>query len=164
LVQPHHNDKYRNNNIDWALSFSHLNDDTNIQETTLQASQKKAHRIKFLTEEIPTIEHMKKRRYDLYKDWNCPMCKNNKETFNHVFTCVNSKDKVAHIIINSQKLLIKLLYDRANIKRDRSSFNNMEDIWKIQHNNDHLTFIDIIKGIVPLILVEKLMDTQKIRK
>jgi hypothetical protein len=143
------------------LSFQHLNDDTNSQETSLQASRKKAYRIKFLTEEIPTIEHMKKRRYDLYRDWNCPMCKNHKETFNHVFTCVNSKDKLSHIIVNSQKLLIKLLYDHAQIKRDRSWFNNMENIWKIHPSDAHLTFIDIVKGIVPLNLVEKINSWTK---
>src|SRR3954451_23132727 len=51
---------YQNDDFDWTLSFQHLNDDTNSQETSLQASQKKAHQIKFLTEEIPTIEYMKK--------------------------------------------------------------------------------------------------------
>src|SRR4051794_4392131 len=152
---------YQNDDFDWTLSFQHLNDDINSQETSLQASRKKAHRVKFLTEEIPTIEHMKKRRYDLYKDWNCPMCKNQKETFNHVFTCVNSKNKIAHIITNSQKLLIKLLYDHANIKRDRSSFNNMNNIWQSNSSDTCLTFIDIIKGIIPLILTEKINNWTK---
>src|SRR6266487_2956155 len=66
------NHKYRTNNIDWQLTFSHLCDDESSTITSFSNSRKKAHRIKFLTEELPTIEHMKKRRYDLYEFSKCP--------------------------------------------------------------------------------------------
>jgi Leucine-rich repeat (LRR) protein len=60
------NQKYRTLHINWSLTFQHLDDDADHQSTSFTFSRKKAHRIKLLTEELPTIEQLKKRRYDLY--------------------------------------------------------------------------------------------------
>ena len=156
------NAKYRNNNIKWDLTFSHLNDDGSSTITSLPISQKKAHRIKFLVEELPTIEHMKKRRYDLYEHSKCPQCKYCVETFVHVFTCTKSKNIVENIRNQSQELLVKLIYDHANTKVPLTSFTDLQEIWNLDHRpTDKLTFIDIIKGFVPLILFDKVQQKVK---
>ena len=78
------NQKYRSLEIDWQSTFKALNDDEPSAETSFFASNRKVSKLKFLIEELPTLEHMKLRRPDLYKDWNCVMCHNDKENFNHV--------------------------------------------------------------------------------
>src|SRR5207247_496264 len=122
---------------------------------------KKAHHIKFLTEELPTIEHMKKRRFDLYDNWKCPMCKYCTESFDHVFICTKSKNKVAHVILNSKKLIVDLMYQHANVKVPLTTLTNISNIWNLQKITSELSFIDLIKGIVPLALVNKINEFVK---
>jgi hypothetical protein len=77
----HRNSKYVNLDVDWGTTFFILNDDESSSTTTSFASNQKSQRVKFLLEELPTVEHVKLRRPDLYDGWNCPTCKNEKETF-----------------------------------------------------------------------------------
>src|SRR2546422_947446 len=73
-------------------------------------------KLKFLIEELPTLEHMKLCRPDLYKDWNCVMCHNDKENFNHVWTCDQHLSHIQQIIYNQKKALIQLVkeYTKGN--------------------------------------------------
>ena len=106
-------------------------------------------------QEIPTMEHLKKIRFDLYEHRKCPMCKQVDEDFYHVFTCSNSYIKTIDIMHQSQKLLIKLLYDHANYKVDHLTFSNIPNIWSLQPISTDLNFIDLIKGIVSQVLFDK---------
>ena len=54
--------------------------------------------------------------------------------------------------------MVQLLYDHANRKVDVSTFSNMHSIWSIQPSSTTLCFIDIIKGIVPSILADKIHE------
>src|SRR2546421_12645119 len=81
------NQKYRSLKIDWHSTFKALNDDEPSAKTSFFASNRKVSKLKFLIKELPTLEHMKLCRPDLYKDWNCMMCHTDKENFNHVWTC-----------------------------------------------------------------------------
>jgi ribonuclease HI len=83
----HRNSKYVNLDVDWGTTFFILNDDENSSITTTFASTCKSRCIKYLLEELPTIEHVKLRCPDLYDGWNCPSCKNEKETFSHIWLC-----------------------------------------------------------------------------
>jgi len=156
------NHKYRSNNIHWSSTFAYVNGDSDTCVTNFVSSQKKAHRIKFMTEELPTIEHMKKRRYDLYKDSKCPLCRYCSENFVHVFTCTKSINKIRFIQTKAIKHIMDLLYQHANIKVDITYFSSIPHIWDIDHRNtDTLNFIDIIKGFVPQILFSKILDKAK---
>ncbi len=52
------NAKYRQLNIDWINTFNYLNSDASFYITSLRVSSKKAQQIKFLLEELPTLEHL----------------------------------------------------------------------------------------------------------
>ena len=85
------------------------------------------------------------------------MCRYCVETFNHIFTCSKSKDIVVDIRQKSQRLLLQLMYDHANIKVESTYLFRLPDIWTLDYRNlDMLTFIDIIKGFVPRILSDKI--------
>ena len=100
---------------------------------------------------------MKKRRYDLYEFSKCPLCHYCVESFNHVFTCSKQKDIVIDIRQKSQRLLLKLMYDHANIKVESSYLSQLPNIWTLNHRpQDSLSFIDIIKGFVPRLLTDKI--------
>ena len=141
------NRKYRSLHINWSLTFQHLDDDADYQSTNFTFSKKKAHRVKLLTEELPTIEHLKKRRYDLYRNWLCPICDNCDETFNHVFTCHRHQLKLKQIALSAKEYILKLIYDHTNTKLSSQYLDNIPFIWDLQYRNDELTFIDLIKGI-----------------
>ena len=79
--------RYQTMDIHWEATFFYLNDDEDSSHTSFYASTVKANHIKHMFKELPTLERMKLRRPDLYKDWNCPTCKNFPETFAHVWSC-----------------------------------------------------------------------------
>ncbi|CAH1771224.1 5796_t:CDS:2, partial [Entrophospora sp. SA101] len=54
------------------------------------------------------LEHVKKRHPDLYKHWNYPMCRDEIETFKHVWKCKSHKNIIDSIIFNNKKCLVKL--------------------------------------------------------
>lgn len=145
------NNKYRKNEIDWQVTLFALQDDA--MTTSFYASNRKSSKIKFLIEELPTVEHMKKRRPDLYDSWNCPMCENEPETFIHIWSCPNNRSQLAHICYNNRKKLINSVncYKQSNKKFKYSDLNH-NTIWELDHNQDYLTFIDLVKGIVPSFL------------
>ena len=68
------NTKYRSSWIDWDATFFILNNNDDKLHTSFSASRKKVRKLKLLIEEIPTVEHVKKRRPDLYNNWLCPRC------------------------------------------------------------------------------------------
>ncbi len=102
-------------------------------------------------------EHMKLRRPDLYKDWNCVMCHNNKESFNHVWTCDQHLSLIQRIIYNQKKALIQLVkeYTKGN---KLFSFADLvhPTLWSISYSSTDFTFIDIIKGVVPAFLFKQI--------
>ena len=100
---------------------------------------------------------MKKSNPDLFDGWNCPMCGNAEESFNHVWTCPQNISIVQLIASNALDNLLTRIYkyskDGAVVK------NNLGLAWlllNVSSNNNRFTFIDIIKGIVPLLLFDKI--------
>lgn len=110
-----------------------------------------------MLEEIPTIEHMKKRRLDLYQHWLCPMCQQQKETFNHVWLCPDHKDILLDIIEYNIHQLIVLIKDNVEL-RNYPVFQDFDDqfLWSLEYLDNQFTFIDIIKGIIPLFFFNKI--------
>jgi hypothetical protein len=116
--------------VDWGTTFFILNDDKNSSVTTSFASNQKSHRIKFLLEELPTIEHVKLQR-DLYDGWNCPSCKNEKETFSHIWLCHQHRHIMNTIVFNQKKELICLIRHFGNISGFSSRDLLHDDLWTI---------------------------------
>ncbi|CAB4442142.1 unnamed protein product [Rhizophagus irregularis] len=67
------NVKYRHTNVNWKLTFETLSGEELSNITTFKSSRLKAQKIKFLMEELPTIEQMKKSLLDIYDHWLCPV-------------------------------------------------------------------------------------------
>ncbi|CAB5337802.1 unnamed protein product [Rhizophagus irregularis] len=82
------NVKYRRTNIDWKSTFEVLSGDDPSNITTFKSSRKKAEKLKFLMEELPTIEQIKKSLPDIYDNWLCPVCSDVIEDFNHIWSCI----------------------------------------------------------------------------
>jgi len=92
------NTKYRSQYIDWDATFFLLNSDDNKLQTSFTSSRRKVRKLKLLIEEIPTVEHVKKRLPDVYKNWFCPRCNIDQETFQHVWLCPCNDSNLFHII------------------------------------------------------------------
>jgi hypothetical protein len=132
----HRNSKYVNLDVDWKTTFFVLNDDENSSITTSFASNRKSRRIKFLLEELPTIEHVKLRRPDLYDGWNCPSCKNEKETFYHIWLCQQHWHIMNTIIFNQKKELVRLIHHFGNLSGFSSRDLLHDDLWIISSRSD----------------------------
>jgi hypothetical protein len=149
------NRKYQFIDIDWKATFNLLNDVNITYETNYTYSSRKRNRLKLLLEEIPTIQHMIKRRPDLYKNWKCPMCNKEKETFNHVFLCRQQRIRMSQIIELAKNELIYIMTEEIDKSLSKSDINiDIDKIWYNEYSKDEITFIDIIKGIVPKSLSE----------
>jgi len=148
----------------WCSSFAALNDDEVSTNTLFKVSHIKIRRIKYLTKELPTVEHVKKRHPDLYKHWNCQMCHDEIETFEHVWKCKSHKTIIDSIIFNNQKRLVKLVKMFTNNKQFSTRDLQNESIWKINSNEDEFNFIDLIKGVAPLSLANIINNSSKNKK
>ena len=152
------NRKYTPDTVNWNFTFKLLNDEEGTEVTDESLSYHKSRRVKLLIGELPTIEHMKKIRYDLYSGWLCPVCFQEKETFEHVFTCTNSIDIIRHIINSIKIELIQLL--RNHTRNSLISLREIElnSMWDIRESPSDITFVDLIKGIVPTNLYTFIFD------
>ena len=147
------NGKYRKNNIHWETTFNVLNYDIENYKTNIKSSNKKAQKIKLLFNELSTIEQMKKSFFELYENWLCPLCGTEEETFNHIWTCQEQEEVIDKAIISSQKFLFEEL-SKDNDKINFTDIKCLTDIWKNKQDDSSITYVDIIKGIIPLNLFE----------
>ena len=82
--------------------------DEAIQDTLRGSIRKKSFRkiqresifdLKLIVEELPTLEKLKIRRPDLYKEETlCPRCNKEKEDFLHIWRCTDSKGKMKGLV------------------------------------------------------------------
>ena len=105
----HRNTKYRKIDIDWESTFYVLDNNDPSNTTSFPASARKKSKVKYLMEEIPTVEHIKKRRPDLYSNWLCPRCDQFKESFNHVWLCIHISNEMNQIILDTKLNLVQIL-------------------------------------------------------
>ncbi|PKK56618.1 hypothetical protein RhiirC2_799642 [Rhizophagus irregularis] len=104
-------------------------------------------------EELPTVEKMKYLALRIYNTWKCPFCEQYDETFDHLWTC-NSRINEIKEIINEIKQFIKntsnmLLINEEKIPTVTESAVDFINCWDITFSNSKITFIDLIKGIIP---------------
>ncbi|PKY57155.1 hypothetical protein RhiirA4_478020 [Rhizophagus irregularis] len=149
------NVKYRRTNVNWKLTFENLSGDELSNITTFKSSRHKAQKIKFLMEELPTIEQMKKSLPDIYNNWLCPVCSDVAEDFNHIWSCVCHVNLLQKIVRDSQQFILMAI--NSNIKSDfyhisLTDIKSIENFWDRSIDNNCLTFIDFIKGFIPITL------------
>ncbi|GET00457.1 hypothetical protein GLOIN_2v1777499 [Rhizophagus clarus] len=119
----------------------------------MSSSKVKAHKVHLLIEEIPTIEQMKKSFLELYDGWKCPSCGLEDETFDHVWTCDEHRSLLLKIKNNTIDLLLSLLFEYNPDITDYSALLTL-NIWTINTDPDNFTFVDLIKGFIPLELTQ----------
>jgi hypothetical protein len=140
--------------IHWQATFFYINDDESSTTTSNYASRVKSNRVKHMLEELPTIEHLIHKRPDLYNGWNCPMCKDEKETFAHIWICKNQRHLMNQIIFNNKHFLVSLM--NKYIPDINVSIRNLahDHLWSCDSNSSCFNFFDLIKGFVPLFLFD----------
>ena len=108
-----------------------------------------------MIEEIPTLEHVKLRRPDLYHNWNCLMCNQYSETFNHVWCCSQHRHILHGIIYRHQKRLVSIVKDfNQGIKQLTHTDLAHPTLWTISYSATQFTFINLVKGIIPSFLFD----------
>jgi ribonuclease HI len=155
FLQLRRNTNLVNLDVDWGTTFFILNNEEDATSTSFFASNRKSHKIKFLLEELPTVEHVKLRRPDLYNEWLCPSCKDEPESFAHIWVCKNHQSILETIIFNHKKELVRLVQHFVS-----SSFTTRDlshdTLWSCDQVVNSFNFVHIIKGIVPLFLFTKI--------
>jgi hypothetical protein len=107
-----------------------------------------------LIEELPHLEQVKKSLYAIYKHRKCPFCSIEDESFNHVWLCSSRRSEIVEIRDAYITDLICLLNEELTTpyKVQASDLMLLGSIWTIGKSDVTLTFIDIIKGFIPLTL------------
>ena len=146
------NTKYRSQYIDWDATFFLLNSDNDKLHTSFTSSRRKVRKLKLLIEEILTVEHVKKRLPEIYKDWYCPRCNIDRETFQHVWLCSCNNLSLFHIMESFKYDLMEIiqLYNPQVVQQ----YLDHNTLWNISDSIVDLTFIDIVKGFVPGFLTD----------
>src|SRR5215216_2906083 len=104
------NSKYSQLQINWSLTFDFIKLGTPT-ETSFKESRAHCRRLKFLFEQIPTIEFMKATQPTIYNSsWMYCRCNTDKEYFNHIWTCPKAKIEMKQIIIAALNILKNQLF------------------------------------------------------
>ncbi|PKK61999.1 hypothetical protein RhiirC2_791012 [Rhizophagus irregularis] len=99
----------------------------------------------------------------VYNAWKCPFCEQYDETFDHLWTCNNRVNEMKDII-SKVKQFIKdtsnmLLINENKMPTVTESAVNLINCWDIAYSNSEITFIDLIKGIIPCTLTKFAEET-----
>jgi len=152
--------KYNICRIDWLNTMAIINGDEASLTTSFKSSYVKSKKVKLLIEELPTLDFLKTTKPKVYDDsWNCPFCNNN-ETFLHVWTCAHHVTRFEQITLIVKSKLLECL---STVVTDFDS-NNLHyqhiishgSWWTLAYEPVNITFVDLIKGIVPYELSEQI--------
>jgi exonuclease III len=149
------NEKYRITDVDIELTFNLIDSHSEGSMITNFKDQKlKRRKIQLLIEELPHLEQVKKSLYAIYKHRKCPFCSIEDESFNHVWLCSRRRSEIVEIRDAYITDLICLLNEELTTpyKVQASDLMLLGSIWTIGKSDVTLTFIDIIKGFIPLTL------------
>ena len=150
------NAKYKSLGIDWLLTFKCLSSGSSHTITSFTSSNRKAKRIKLMLEELPTLEYLQHCKPSIYDtSWTCCLC-NNPETFAHLWTCSERLHIMQSIVNASRKWIIDFLSIAIPQLHQNNPYVlailNDSNIWNIASSDTQFTFIDLIKGFIPLSL------------
>ncbi|GBB87698.1 hypothetical protein RclHR1_01420001 [Rhizophagus clarus] len=152
FINLNRNGKYRHLSVDWQLTFMIIQGCDRTYVTSYKQSVMKHKKIRYIIEELPTVEKMKTINNVIFKDWKCALCETDDETFDHVWLCDEQEDSITILIAKCKEYLLLLINKyRANKDTVYTNLDNIisDDIWKCIYDNDALTLLDLIKGIIP---------------
>ena len=156
------NNKYRSSSINWLITFNIIKS-TSPLITNSKDSITRKYRYYLLLEQTPTIELLKRTRPDLYGPaWKCCRCNFSNETFSHLWTCISVTPILNSIIRDTIQTLKNQIYihtSRTNWSDElKLLLDPTNNFWSTDDTNNSLTFIDLIKGIVPSKLYRTIND------
>lgn len=165
------NQKYRKLNVNWEITFSLLQGSQSSRYTDFKETKLKQQKVHFLIEEIATIEQVKYSLYSLYKHRKCPFCNLTDETFNHVWECSERSEEIFILVHNTKQILLDCINDKIENRQlhiEDIDIPSLDLIWDNVSSDNKFTFIDLIKGIIPLELSEfvntKINNSQKTKE
>ncbi|GBC47762.2 RNA-directed DNA polymerase from mobile element jockey-like isoform X1 [Rhizophagus irregularis DAOM 181602=DAOM 197198] len=128
--------------IDWDLTWFSLNSEPqhDASFTHAHASFHRTFKFKLFLEDLPTLEHLKRIRPDLYIDiLLCRSCLDSKEDFMHLFMCKCRRIAMEQILLSYQHHFINKLQEAGDlVKKDPSLIiNNFKSLpcWSFSSSN-----------------------------
>jgi exonuclease III/ribonuclease HI len=129
--------------------------DSPVNSTSFDKSSMKSFKVKCLSEELPTMVILKKRRPDLYNNhsWTCCNCRE-EEDFSHLWLCDTRRSHINKIVDET----IKDIFTQCShaLKKKNAMKNGLNcfqlaklSCWKFSDLNDIFSLMDLIKGLVP---------------
>jgi len=79
---------------------------------------------------------------------NCPLCKNQLESFEHIWTCTQNVQKIKEILYNAKMKITKNIQKKNNNNKFSPKKLEHNQLWFNNQSNASLTAIDLIKSFV----------------
>ena len=149
--------------INWTATWSRFKNCSPLlpkSHTSFKKSAYKSFTSKLLLDELPLLHKLQtSRRPDLYKaDWNCFLCHNEKETWEHLWQCPVLKPRLVSLCDCTKVAFETWIVEES--KHPNITFTdrwNYLDIWKYPDLSCHgFTFDMLIKGLIPKDLTDEL--------
>jgi hypothetical protein len=107
------------------------------------------------------IEQMKKSYYSIYKMRKCVYCNQEDENFDHVWNCSQRLVELNELCLLHHEILLTEINDYLKEEKkpvvDFDIIAGLNDIlWDTKKLGTKFNFIDVIKGIIPLSLSDKI--------
>ena len=155
---------FLNNNrcIDWPATWSRFKNCSNQPKshTSFKKSIHMAFASKLILDELPFLHKLQTTRWpDLYNDnWNCFLCDEDKETWNHLWHCSFLKPRLSSLLSSTKQAFETWINDNCKFQISHlpDSWNNLS-VWKYPDPSVSTTTFDLmIKGLIPSDLTREL--------
>ncbi|GBC20914.2 RNA-directed DNA polymerase from mobile element jockey-like [Rhizophagus irregularis DAOM 181602=DAOM 197198] len=145
--------------IDWDLTWFSLNSEPqhDASFTRAHASSHRTFKFKLFLEDLPTLEHLKRIRPDLYIDiLSCRSCLDSKEDFMHLFMCKCRRIAMEQILLSYQHHFINKLQEAGDlVKKDPSLLiNKFKSLPCWSFSSSNWTSYSLVRGCLPKSFVE----------
>ncbi|GET66496.1 RNA-directed DNA polymerase from mobile element jockey-like isoform X1 [Rhizophagus irregularis DAOM 181602=DAOM 197198] len=140
--------------IDWDLTWFTLNAEPqhDASFTCAHASSHRTFKFKLFLEDLPTLEHLKRIRPDLYIDiLLCRSCLDSKEDFMHLFMCKCRRIAMEQILLSYQHHFINKLQEAGDlVKKDPSLIiNKFKSLSCWSFSSSNWTSYSLVRGCLP---------------
>ncbi|GET55221.1 hypothetical protein GLOIN_2v1783661 [Rhizophagus irregularis DAOM 181602=DAOM 197198] len=145
--------------IDWDLTWFSLNFEPqhDASFTRAHASSHRTFKFKLFLEDLPTLEHLKRIRPDLYIDiLLCRSCLDFKEDFMHLFMCKCRRIAMEQILLSYQHHFVNKLQEAGDlVKKDPSLIiNKFKSLPCWSFSSSNWTSYSLVRGCLPKSFVE----------
>ncbi|GES94453.1 ribonuclease H-like domain-containing protein [Rhizophagus clarus] len=142
--------------IDWKLTLIVFNNNGDTLSTDFTQHKKKLFKYNMLAEQLPVLEKTKKQFHSLYSDAMCLLCHEEFETFSHIWNCSYHDNFILRTYNKFKNSILDFILDQqptVDITNLSLEFDALGFYTNLQSQLlNQFTFIDILKGFVPLVL------------